>query len=323
MRYLLCAAVLSLLPMFSHASLRVMTFNIHGLPWPFTTERDARVLAIADKLADLRSAGTAPHVVLLQEAFGGPIDQIIKRGGYAFATRGPSETLCSPEEAARSKDPKSCIAFHVFNSGLYILSDYPILSTSRVAFGGGEFCAGWDCGANKGGLYAMIQVPGTSEPIHVYTTHLNCDGASGTSYENVAHAQRLQLVTLQRFVSKTQIGAHPGPTIFAGDFNVKSNDPTYPDMVAAMNMPNAGLVCVADVPHCQIPANTVPSELFERVDHHFFNPTGQTNVAPVFASHTLTRITDGHDFSDHPAYTVEYLLTSMTDGVVASRARFH
>lgn len=334
MRLLACAALLTFTSMSfvalgkplseSETKIRVMSFNIRGLPWPIAKNREGRLLTIADKLAEMRKAGTAPQILVLQEAFGGPIDQIAKRGGYAHVVKGPSANLCSREEAARFKDPTKCRVSRIFDAGLYVMSDFPIAASARAAFGNGQHCTGWDCKSNKGGLYAMIKVPTMKEPIHVYTTHMNSNGASGSSYDKVVRAQRLQLLTLKRLLDETQSATPAGPIVFAGDFNVKAEQPTYPDLVSAMNMPNAGLVCVANIPTCQIPASTIPSELFERVDHHFFGPSAGHDVFPTFAAHSLTRATDGHDYSDHPAFTVEYSFKPLKpNGAVASRARIH
>ncbi len=49
--------------------LSVMTYNIHGLPWPVAWGRTSAFVQITQRLGALRAGGRQPHVVLLQEAF--------------------------------------------------------------------------------------------------------------------------------------------------------------------------------------------------------------------------------------------------------------
>lgn len=288
--------------------LRVMSFNIKGLPWPLVKKKKERFRAIGDKLASLRQAGKAPHVLLLQEAFTGPVDEIINRGGYKYYVRGPNSRQCSAEEAAKKKKTiETCKVTRFLGAGLYIISDYPIIDSARAAFGNGLHCTGWDCKANKGVAYALIQVPGVKEPVSIFNTHMNSRGASGSSDEKVYASQKLQLATITRFLDEAVTS--PGPVIFAGDFNISSSRPNYGEMLTAVGMPEIGDLCASTPLTCQVPNSTDSSRFAGGVDHHFAAAGLRTSLAPVFASHSLTKATDGYDYSDHPAYTIEYSLT--------------
>lgn len=287
--------------------LRVMSFNIKGLPWPLVKGKRNRFRAIGDKLASLRKEGQAPHVLLLQEGFTGPINEIISRGGYKYFVKGPNSRQCSAEEAAKKKKTiENCKVTRLLGAGLYIISDYPIIESARAAFGNGLHCTGWDCKANKGVAYALIQVPGIKEPVSIFNTHMNSRGASGSSDEKVYASQKLQLATAARFLD--DMVTSPGPVIFAGDFNISSGRPNYDELLKAVGMPEMGDLCFSTPVTCHIPANTDPNRFTGGVDHHFAAAGLHTSLLPVFASHSLTKATDGYDYSDHPAYTIEYSL---------------
>src|SRR6478735_10191093 len=49
--------------------LSILTYNVHGLPWPIASNRSKSLRRIADRLAALRRMGLQPSIVVLQEAF--------------------------------------------------------------------------------------------------------------------------------------------------------------------------------------------------------------------------------------------------------------
>src|SRR5437588_11070175 len=74
------------------ADLSVMSYNVHGLPWPFTRGRPRALRKIGERLASMRRDGDQPHLVLLQEAFSGDAKAIARKAGYAYAVTGPSRS---------------------------------------------------------------------------------------------------------------------------------------------------------------------------------------------------------------------------------------
>jgi endonuclease/exonuclease/phosphatase family metal-dependent hydrolase len=158
----------------------VVTYNIWGLPSP--------LLRHGERFEDLPEAINAldADVVLVQEAFTSKAQALTHLSKFPYFAWGPK---------AR---------FLHFSSGLLILSRYPIDETARITY---SRCGGFDCFANKGALYARIQVPGAG-PVSVFNTHLNANGYEAARVSQAAH--------LLRFV---QAYARGLPTVVGGDFN--------------------------------------------------------------------------------------------------------
>lgn len=204
--------------------LSVMTYNVEGLPFPAAYGRAGKLAEIGERLGELRGAGRQPHVVLLQEAFIPQAKAIAKAAGYTHVALGPQITDASTA---------STLADHAFNaqaswvngedlgkwvdSGLVILSDYPIVQTRRMAFPA-DMCAGFDCLAAKGVLLAWVKIPGHDLPIAIADTHLNSRSASGVAVERANAAYLRQITAVRRFIRANV----PSGTdiIFGGDFNI-------------------------------------------------------------------------------------------------------
>jgi hypothetical protein len=71
------------------AALSVMTYNVHGLPFPIAFQRDPALHEIGTRLTALRRGGQQPHVVLLQEAFTTDAKAIAPLAGYRYVALGP------------------------------------------------------------------------------------------------------------------------------------------------------------------------------------------------------------------------------------------
>lgn len=211
------------------SGLSVMTYNVEGLPWPVALGRPAALAEIGQRFAALRQRGMQPHVVLLQEAFISQAKAIGAAGGYRYFAAGPqaSDAADAPTASlgtgfrAQAQWRKGEDAGKWVDSGLAILSDYPIVSTAKMAFPR-DACAGYDCLAAKGVLLARIDVPGVRNPVVVVDTHLNSRGASGVSTDRANIAFAWQTGAVRRFVS-TRIGAGTD-VILGGDFNI-GHDP--------------------------------------------------------------------------------------------------
>ena len=207
------------------AALSVMTYNVKGLPWPVARGRDEDLLAIGDRLANLRVLGRQPHVVALQEAFTDQAREIGRRGGYAHIVAGPSADEAQAAGPITAEDRTLAAGARWVNgegagkysgSGLQIASDYPVVRVARAAFPAFA-CAGYDCLANKGILLVALAVPGVARPVEIVTTHMNSRNHTGVSRARGLSAYRRQVAFLARFLVKYH--DQRSPIIMAGDFN--------------------------------------------------------------------------------------------------------
>lgn len=202
--------------------LSILTYNVKGLPWPAALGRDDALDAIGKRLSLMRRRGVQPKIVLLQEAFTDDAEAIGRTAGYRYMVRGPSsrERLRSAplggnyaEEAQWSKGETSG---PVVNSGLVILSDFPIERVKTLAFPDGA-CAGFDCLATKGMVIAWVQIPGLDAPLAIANTHLNSRRSTHVSRTRADEAFAWQSAAIRDFVeSEVESDA---PIIFGGDFN--------------------------------------------------------------------------------------------------------
>ena len=205
--------------------LSVMSYNVHGLPWPITDGRRQALRLIGARLATMRQQGIEPKVVLLQEAFSGSAKAIARESQYPYVIEGPRRAERSAIQAeageylfARGDKRLKGEGDGKFeDSGLLILSDYPIIEVQRMPYAS-YACAGYDCLANKGAVLVRIAVPGAAQPVAILDTHLNSRGASGVARSRADLAYGWQAEELRSFVANNIPLA--SPAIVAGDFNI-------------------------------------------------------------------------------------------------------
>ena len=204
-------------------ALSVMTYNLNGLPWPVAGNRSPALAAIGQRLRLMRSRSIQPHIVLFQEAFTDDAKKLARVAGYEFVAFGPS--IARPSRQAPlgqvftngARWAKGERSDNLVDSGLMILSDYPIVRTSRHAFPQGA-CAGFDCLASKGVLIAWIDVPELAEPLAVVDTHLNSRRSTHVSVARADAACDWQLAYLRKVLERE---IKPGEAVvFGGDFNI-------------------------------------------------------------------------------------------------------
>jgi endonuclease/exonuclease/phosphatase family metal-dependent hydrolase len=204
--------------------LSVMTYNVKGAPWPVTHGRGQDLRAIGDRLRQLRTEGRQPHLVLLQEAFSADARAIARRAGYQFvvAGPGPGERTPSPASAADTQFLagrslwRGELSGKVFGSGILLLSDYPVTRVRRLAFPAFA-CAGFDCLANKGAIFATIALPDATS-VDIVATHLNSRHSAHVAETRSLYAYGRQVTLLSNFILANRTVDHP--LIVAGDFNV-------------------------------------------------------------------------------------------------------
>ena len=206
-------------------ALSVMTYNVEGLPWPVRWGRDADLQMIGERFAWLRRNGRQPHIVALQEAFSASAKAIPRIAGYRYAVTGPDAGAVSTLRPTAADQTFMAAGSWLhgetqgkfIGSGLLVMSDYPILKISRMAFPSFA-CAGYDCLANKGALLVTLKVPGVPTPVEILDTHLNSRGASGVANTRSDTAYRRQTEILGQFLTSHH---DPHNVLFAaGDYNM-------------------------------------------------------------------------------------------------------
>lgn len=300
--------------------LSVMTYNIHGLPWPVAWGRPGAFVQIAQRLGALRAQGRQPHVVLLQEAFTPQAQAIGRAAGYRYVAEGPSADMASAEPAdatdvrymatgawARGEGLGKYVG-----SGLQLLSDFPIVGVRRMAFPAFA-CAGYDCLANKGALMVSIRLPGRPDRIDIVTTHLNSRRASGVADDRSLQAYRLQVRYLSDFIRKVHDPARA--LIVAGDFNVGSVAPRRATLLSHVRADWCQNGDIDDafgeaVRHHMPLSDDARYARWRARDWQFYTPGHSTDIELERLDVPFGHAADGGMLSDHVGYTATFDLSS-------------
>ena len=300
-------------------TLSLLTYNVEGLPWPFARDRPPAFARIADRLRRLRSAGQAPQVVALQEAFTGEAQAIGREAGYPYVVAGPSEA--EPNGAAPSPADSGFEAgahwWHgemdgkLVGSGLMMLSDYPILRVRRMAYPAFA-CAGFDCLANKGALLVTLRIPGAPSPVDIVTTHLNSRWHSFVSDERSLYAYRRETDYLSAFIARWHDPAFP--LIVAGDFNAGWAPPRWSALRQAIGSWQGAAPfedAISEVARARIAAGVpLPGDMHAILrraeDWQFFTSGRSAALAALAVRIPFGHEPDGTMLSDHIGYTALY-----------------
>jgi len=287
------------------ATLRVLTYNVAALPPPIEFGRAEALREIGDRLGAMRARGAAPHVVFLQEAFiDGAVESLIARAGYAHVARGPDAVHPAPPRSGALGAPMRLRGEGVgklVGGGLLILSDFPIVETRAFAYGD---CAGTDCLANKGVLFARIHPPGAPEPIDMFTTHLNSQRSAKAPLARTHAAHALQIAAMERFVGEAHI---PGRAmIFGGDFNMKRSPVRFRHSAPSEPYAIARYYCAIPGSACDT-ADLGETERGWRdtQDLQGFHDGARIRVRPTRLALLFDRAAPDA-LSDHSAYLVDY-----------------
>jgi len=290
----------------------VLSYNINGLPSPIKKGKAPHYARIAELLIQRRTQGTQPNIVLIQEAFDGQADIVAETTGYQYVLKGPSRKEPSQRGDAHwvQKTRKAYASFSdpqkFLNSGLIILSDFPIIEARHKAFNSDE-CAGLDCLSNKSILLARIQVPGLDKPIDIINSHFNSRGTAKAPRKEVLQAHYRQTETLKWFLDKINIG---NATIVAGDFNTKQAA-RYDYFKKTIGYKDAGEICVNEPQSCVIVAGTAPELiLYKTNDKQFIKDGEGAHIDPQHMERNFDEMLNGKPLSDHLGYEVTYSITS-------------
>lgn len=293
--------------------LSILTYNVHGLPWPLTSGRDADLSAMSAKLHALRARGAQPSVVALQEAFTDDARAIGAAAGYRYVRFGPDRGTPAPQlSGAADRQFQQSASFLAgerigkqVGSGLAIFSDYPIVAVRQMVY---PVCAGYDCLAAKGALAVWLAVPGVDKPVVVLDTHLNSNLAAGVSRGRSLYAYRRQLDLLDRFVE--QVVPADATLFVAGDFNVGRDQHRRDYFARWRNLRDSRLASpILRCPNCTI-ANVsgVAESLRHGKDWLLYRAQGQGTAIPIGLSAPFGRDIFGRMLSDHVGLGATYRL---------------
>jgi len=265
-------------------TLRVLTYNINALPWDDETGKHERYAQIGVLLDKLRQEDKAPHIITIQEAFHPRSAELIEESNYPYFRLGAPANSDAP-----------------LNSGLIILSEFPIESASSIDY---EICMGWDCWANKGVLHVRVRVPGLPVPIEIYNTHMNAN--SGNDPVEAGKIREQQIAQLHEFIGFTRPAGTPA--FFAADFNFKPERPEYDVFAAYPGIANAAEFCMSG----KCSGTDAPEGVWRKyVDHQFFLPglTPAIRIVPIHVEQTFDELVGGKPLSDHLGLETHYRLS--------------
>lgn len=295
-------------------ALSVMTYNVAGLPFPVALNRTSSLQEIGLRLANLREQGTQPHVVLLQEAFTPEAKSIATLAGYRYVAFGPA--AADANDTDRTAMPgvfRSAASFikgetigKWQDSGLVVLSDFPIVRTAKMAFAP-DACAGYDCLAAKGVLVTWIRVPGASKPVAIANTHLNSRKATGVSIARADMAYAEQCREVRAFLGRTV--DRDTALVFGGDFNIGH----FANRIALTTGP-APLVPGGQEVIAQEagvapprPLNADLKSVIKRgKDKQFYRPASGTSLTLTDVRVPFGSTAGGFKLSDHLGYVADY-----------------
>ena len=302
----------------------VLTYNVAALPWPIRRNRTAALQLIGQELAALRATGNEPDIILLQEGFRGSTRRLVQQSGYPNWVQGPSRRHRSERYSQRaSPEFRNGRSFFkgerigkIMNGGLHILSNFPITASEAVPFHRSE-CAGFDCGANKGVLWAQLDIPGVPQPIQFLTLHFNARNASGVSEARSLEAYDLQF---NHSVEMTRRLVDPAlPFVFGGDFNSKHSTDRLGAIMDATNGGSALVhtYCLQDTSGCDLNiGETGEQPWLETQDWQGWADGATVKMKPILVEHWFSephpdapKIKGRTTLSDHDGLFVRYRLS--------------
>jgi len=293
--------------------LSVMTYNVKGLPFPAAYGRADKLEEIGKRLGELRSAGRQPHVVLLQEAFIPEAKAIARGAGYTHVAIGPQiadvgSQVSDTDFAGHASWFRGEGIGKWVDSGLVILSDYPIVQTRKMAFPA-DLCAGFDCLAAKGVLLAWVKVPGHDDPIAIADTHLNSRKASGVGVARANAAYLGQVAALRGFIRDNV----PSSTdlIFGGDFNTGHDKARIAAQTAAGGIVGGGSEATLAAATHRLPGMTLPNRaaiLGRAKDKQYFRAGANGRLTLRAFDVPFGLGNGGSGLSDHLGYVADYAL---------------
>lgn len=183
------------------AEIKMLTYNVWGLPWPFGKNVKNRMEMIGPTLQQY-------DIVALQEAFSGHAKILAETAAFPY------------QEWHRKKK-----AFKMKASGLFIMSKFPIIKKEFLYF---KNCTSYDCMDSKGVLFIRVKHPELG-PVDIYNTHYQS--------ENTPTGSKIRLTDNNKAMQT--IYDHNKsifPVVLMGDFNMLPGSPEYVDLKARMKL---------------------------------------------------------------------------------------
>lgn len=294
-------------------TLSVLIYNVEGLPWPARKNRKPALRRIGDELRTMRQNGTAPDIVMLQEAFTPDARDVLVQAGYGDVVAGPGRKQHRVLESAQidrefrkaRKRSKGERFGRLLNSGLYIATDWPIETAVSQPFSR-RACAGFDCLANKGAIAASVSVPGVPGRMALFTTHLNSQAAARVSLSRSRKAHGYQLEENALMIAAARDPADP--LIIGGDFNMRGDAERFAAFVETQPYSVVHEFCVTQPETCRVKLSfDGDAPWLDTQDlQAFHNGTGVT-VTPI-AIEAMFDGDNGPRLSDHDGLLVTYQL---------------
>lgn len=291
-------------------TVRVLSYNINDLPWPLRKKAKKQMKYIGNDLARRQNEGTAPDIVLLQEAFTDRTKKLIKNANYPYVAKGPGRRKdqgSAKQEGGKIRmkaEHRGTDSRAYVGSGLYVLSRYPIVDKKYELFG--HYCTGDDCLANKAIMLVRVELPGMKTPLDIITSHMDANSRKKGTPKSRLKAHRKQTLIIKGFLDRYN-GIRSA--IFAGDLNVK-NDARYANFVQTLSVVNAGKFCIETPSRCERGANATSENLWRSTnDQHFIIEGSDYRIVPVFMERNYDQPFGGKTLSDHLGFEAVYEVT--------------
>lgn len=314
----------------ARTTLDVMTYNIEGLGFPARIHRGPQLAEIGARLADLRREGRAPDVILFQEVFTDAARSAVAAAGYPHTVHGPGRghkrelpaAKAEREGAGRRSFKRGEIGLKLTSGGLAIVSRYPIETHQAEPFAS-KSCAGFDCLANKGALFARVTLPGVPDPIDIFDTHMNSRSASRAPLRRTLPIYFAQAGELANFIKVANTAGNP--TLLGGDFNVRNSDARFDFLEPRLPLTLSWRHCLSRDAGCNIKMSfDGDAPWMKTQDQQFFRSGARVQIRPIRIEALFDGSKDSPQLSDHDAYRVVYELTwpahETTDSRLCSKA---
>ena len=300
----------------------VLTYNVEGLSWPARSGRGEQLREIAERLEAMRGADEAPHIILFQEAFSSAASRALGGLSWPNLAAGPRRSEAQPPRESerlpgRRRPRQGEVGIKATTSGLITVSEFPIVARDSRPFPRGS-CAGRDCLANKGMLFAEVAIPGVPMTLDLLNTHMNSQRASRVPESRHLAAHRAQARALADYL--VEVGDLAGPLVFGGDFNMRHSEARFAEFQRLQPLEIVHGWCADPANGCEVLMSWDGDEPWmDTHDLQLFWSHGDVAIRPV----RVEAMFDGADqprLSDHDGFLVTYELSWPADRTLPSGA---
>ncbi len=271
------------------AYLRVLSYNIKGLPSLINSYKKSRFPIIGQMLKERRKNGTAPDIVLLQESFISPTHVIQTISGYPHIANGPGKSGVTADGEKYSK---------LLTSGIFIMSEHPFVAEQTTTFPK-KMCATWDCLANKGAQMVKVRVPNIPFDIWILNTHSQAEPPHEAVREN-------QFKWINNFArSNFDYNKPYEALLFGGDINSSPERPSFSFVRDLVDVTSVGEVCMSPRTDCVVDKKADPKWVLQLSQDQLFYRSGhKVKIRPMTFERNFTEMHKGKMLSDHLGYEV-------------------